>query len=234
MFNRSRTTIALLIAISFTVAGCTDEPISEGPSENAVPDPTLNKSPENAQYDFSPRLIEIANEYLSYSLVDQHVQWAPAACGPPSSPTAVEYSRSTDNSPHSGKLYLMFAAQLDPYMDADKSASPVGQVIVKESWQAKIKNESDAYFKDHASGKQITNEATRGGQKFSQGDPKELFIMYKLDPDTPGTDKGWVYGVVATDKRSVIASGKMANCMECHVDAGPDRLFGPIEPRPED
>ena len=82
MFNRSRTTIALLIAISFTVAGCTDEPISEGPSENAVPDPTLNKSPENAQNDFSPRLIEIANEYLSYSLVDQHVQWAPAACAP--------------------------------------------------------------------------------------------------------------------------------------------------------
>ena len=61
-----------------------------------------------------------------------------------------------------------------------------------------------------------------------------LFIMYKLDPATPGTDNGWVYGTVMPDRKSVTSAGRVRSCMNCHEATPHDRLFGlplpPIEP----
>lgn len=54
---------------------------------------------------------------------------------------------------------------------------------------------------------------------------KNYFIMTKLDPDTPGTDEGWVYGVV-NPKGEVTASGKIMSCMSCHQKGTRDRMFG--------
>jgi hypothetical protein len=53
-----------------------------------------------------------------------------------------------------------------------------------------------------------------------------LFIMMKLDPATPDTDHGWVYGTVAADRVTVTSAGRVASCMGCHESAGFDRLFG--------
>ena len=221
---------------AFLVAGCLCLVGCWPPSEDLkVPEEPSSRNElaeEDTQPDFSSRLIEIAKEYLSYPIVDQNFEWAPVPCAPAPGPPAIEYSRSADDSSHGGKLYLMFAAKLDEYMDADKSVSQDGQIVVKESWQSVVKSDAnDQPYLNHASGNQITNHATKDGQHFKQGNQKELFIMYKIDPDTPGTDQGWVYGVVAADKLSVVAQGKLTNCMECHVDAGPDRLFGPVNPK---
>jgi hypothetical protein len=53
-----------------------------------------------------------------------------------------------------------------------------------------------------------------------------LFIMTKLDPQTPRTDNGWIYGTVDADLKTVTSVGKVASCMKCHRDAPYDRLFG--------
>ena len=50
--------------------------------------------------------------------------------------------------------------------------------------------------------------------------------MVKLDPATPGTDEGWVYGTVSPDGKAVGAAGRVASCMKCHAEAKSDRLFG--------
>jgi hypothetical protein len=63
--------------------------------------------------------------------------------------------------------------------------------------------------------------------------PKEksdLFIMFKLNPGTPETDEGWVYGIVTADRKKVTSAGRVASCMSCHLEAPHDRLFGPHVP----
>ena len=62
------------------------------------------------------------------------------------------------------------------------------------------------------------------------GARKNFFVMTKLAKDTPLTDEGWVYGIVDSDTRKVIASGKVASCIYCHKDANNDRMFGPTNP----
>jgi hypothetical protein len=53
----------------------------------------------------------------------------------------------------------------------------------------------------------------------------DLFIMYHLDPSTPGTDNGWVYGTVTPDGKTVTSAGRVASCMRCHQSLS-GRLFG--------
>jgi hypothetical protein len=50
--------------------------------------------------------------------------------------------------------------------------------------------------------------------------------MFKLDPKTPGTDEGWVYGTVSADGKQVTSAGRVESCMRCHQKAPHDRLFG--------
>jgi hypothetical protein len=47
-----------------------------------------------------------------------------------------------------------------------------------------------------------------------------------LDPKTPGTDEGWVYGMMGDDLKTVTSVGKVSSCIECHEEAPHDRLFG--------
>ena len=54
----------------------------------------------------------------------------------------------------------------------------------------------------------------------------DLFIMFKLDPKTPQTDNGWVYGTVSADAKNVTSAGRVKSCMDCHTEAKHDRLFG--------
>jgi hypothetical protein len=84
----------------------------------------------------------------------------------------------------------------------------VGQIVVKAAFNP---------HRWHAAGK----------PPLAKGLPKTLFIMFKLAPDTPGTDDGWVYGNVTPDGR-VTAGGRINRCMRCHTrdEDARDRMFG--------
>ncbi len=69
-----------------------------------------------------------------------------------------------------------------------------------------------------------------GDKAYRTGRRTALFIMLKLDPATPNTDEGWVYGTVTPDAKTVTSSGRVASCMKCHVDAPRDRLHGLFPP----
>lgn len=69
------------------------------------------------------------------------------------------------------------------------------------------------------------------GKTYKTGERRELFVMIKMDPETAGTDQGWVYGTVTPDGAKVTSSGQVASCMECHKQAKHDRLFGLHRPR---
>jgi hypothetical protein len=68
--------------------------------------------------------------------------------------------------------------------------------------------------------------ARQDGRLYHAAQKAGLFVMYKLDPGTPGTDEGWVYGTVSADGREVLSAGRVGPCMACHWDAPHDRLFG--------
>src|SRR5436190_351218 len=68
--------------------------------------------------------------------------------------------------------------------------------------------------------------ARKGDKLFKATKQADLFIMFKLDPKTPGTDNGWVYGTVTPDGKTVTSAGRVESCMKCHQDAKADRLFG--------
>lgn len=136
-----------------------------------------------------------------------------------------------------------------------RAPSEVGQVIVKEAWepvktdfqkrqkdaQSKI-DRNDPRFKvvtdpqdktqqewrqtvyDH--GDALIPYAEKNGQQYKAGERTGLFIMFKEDPKTAGTDQGWVYATVAKDLKTVTAVGVIASCARCHQEAKHDRLFG--------
>jgi hypothetical protein len=53
-----------------------------------------------------------------------------------------------------------------------------------------------------------------------------LFIVMRMGPSTPNSDEGWVYGTVTADGTKVTSAGRVQSCMECHVGAPHERLFG--------
>jgi hypothetical protein len=183
--------------------------------------------------EFHTRLLKAAREYQSFGLIDNEMNWAPAPCAAPGEPPAPTFSKSDQADSHGSKLYFLFASNVDSYLHAKKKSSPVGQTIVKESWHAlPVDKIEGSHYADHASGHQIRRYTSRGDKLYKAGQRHELFVMFKADADTPGTDKGWVYGVVSADAKKVVAAGRLNNCMTCHADAGVDRLFGPKNPPP--
>src|SRR5262245_15672826 len=74
--------------------------------------------------------------------------------------------------------------------------------------------------------------ATRDGKLYRVGTKAGLFVMMKLAPNTPETDRGWLYGTVASDGKTVTAAGRVTACMRCHERAEHDRVYG--LPKPEE
>jgi hypothetical protein len=136
----------------------------------------------------------------------------------------------------------------------ERTTSELGQVVVKEAWEPVKVKEGDE-LKDARSkidpkdsrikvidGGKVTNDqlpdhiydhgdivlpyAEKNGQHYQAGGRAGLFIMFKLDPKTPGTDQGWVYATVGKDLKTVTSVGAIASCMKCHQEAKHDRLFG--------
>lgn len=202
---------------------------------------------------FVPRLLAIAAEYESYGRLDAKARPAPTFCEAPDNGFDVPqpaFSASKDPSTHGLKLYSLFVREAQPneftfgdYVTPGKP-QPVGQVLVKESWTAEEISDDKVSFdpivrqgvrrihKDDGTEALIAHEdrfvpfVRKEGRLYHARERAELFIMYKTDPETPGTDEGWVYGTVTADRKEVTSAGLVTGCMQCHVRAPHDRLFG--------
>lgn len=130
----------------------------------------------------------------------------------------LDFSEASSDTPHSMKIYQPWVKDWKSFSLADQEDQPVGQIIVKESWAPK-ELPADAI----ATGSFI---AEHDGKYYTPDKPADLFIMFKVDSTTPGTDEGWIYGVVTPDGKDVVSSGRIAVCVDCHQNARHDRVFG--------
>jgi hypothetical protein len=185
---------------------------------------------------FHPVLLSVAKSYEAYGKADDKVRFAPTLCmAPPPSP--IRLSASKDPGTHGQKLYFLYAYDAmaylkenryqDSFKDPKKAPryeeKPAEQVLVKQSWSCEPASKDDKPV-DSVPGK--SKWIKKDGEWFKAGEQKDLFIMVRFDEKTDGTDKGWVYGTVTPDRKTVTSSGKVASCMACHEKAGDGRLFG--------
>jgi hypothetical protein len=208
----------------------------------------------SAEEPFHKDLLKVAAEYKAWGRVDDELRWAPGFCRIPQ-PGRVYVSASKDERTHGQKLYSVFARKRDEYvhLTITKTAA-IGQTIVKQSWlPMEITDSKDKpdELKGWAEGNKIIQTPNpnpdpresglrvsdhfypyvwKGDKFYKASKQTDLFIMLKLDPNTPGTDAGWVYGTVTPDSKQVTSAGRVATCMKCHQDAKHDRLFGLSKP----
>ena len=187
----------------------------------------VSTEPDINEPEFHEVLTKATEEYLQYGMVNSIALAAPTLCAPPSLASPKPFmSESEHESSHGKKLYFLFAKEIGHYVKPDDEPAPVGQVIVKESWTSSKSNPAARNLVNHASGNRVSPRAKVGDTMLEIGQRQNFFVMAKLAKDTPKTDQGWVYGVVDAETRKVVASGKVASCMSCHVEAANDRLFG--------
>jgi len=237
-----------LVAMMSAIAGCgssvavqhEEEPTIAGATEPAL-DPGVRAT-----------LLDIAYRYKSWDRVSDAANWAPELCRVPP-PSGVLVSESMDKDTHGRKLYFLFAKDGPAYsqlsygidrsipagasarsytpIDSDSAPnSPVGQVLVKESWHpVEIDPKSVPVNRNAAEDERNhpdTYAFTHSGKVFTTGEQGPLFIMYKVDPATPGTDEGWIYATMTADRTQVTSAGRVESCMACHTQTPKDRLFG--------
>lgn len=200
---------------------------------------------------FAPAVLAAVREYERFKRISDLPAWSPFLCSaPPTSGALV--SASDDGVTHGSKLYHLFAKDAAAYdaaggdpmksagTDLEPSApanpAPVGQVLVKQAWHPKLV-ELPAKAADGSQplperarspqgGDLGRDFATRDGRLYEKGEQAELFVLMKLDPSTPDTDRGWIYATVMPDRKRVTAAGRIESCMSCHVQAEHDRQFG--------
>jgi hypothetical protein len=215
--TRSRLPVLL---VGFLPLGCAPDP-----------DPPV---PE-ADPPFSRELLQAAKEYKAWGRVDDPMRFGIEDCRMPL-PARAAMSASQDEGTHGKKLYSLFAKDRKQYLAVADQGSAVGQVIVKQSWAAAEVPDMKPGQTDWKrvmptedvgpGGTHFYPYATKGDKVYKASKPTGLFIMLKLDPKTPRTDDGWVYGTVTADGKTVTASGKVESCMKCHQEAKHGRLFG--------
>jgi hypothetical protein len=176
---------------------------------------------------------------------------APPAPPPPNA----WYSRSSDEATHGRKMYSLFARYHNEYLRnvdtpgqvvvkeswlpvevKDESAGGyVGGVDRREPID--VPTDLSPYEKasvptPHTPDRRMVAKKSGFNPYLKVGDKTykaarqgDLFIMYHVDPATPGTDNGWVYGTVTPDGKTVTSAGRVASCMRCHQSLS-GRLFG--------
>jgi len=231
--------LPLLLSLAACTGPATQATAPEAPAGGSNPpavapaaspaSPSADATPPSAQ--FAPRLLEIAREYTAWGRVDDELRWAPYLCRAPF-PARLYVSASEDDASHGQKLYSLFAKDRDAYK---RRTSTPGQVLVKEAWRPE--RVADGAAAPYPLGRARSSPPGNGGDEFvpyaksTEGEVFRaaqragLFIMYKLDPSTPETDGGWVYGTL-TPAGEVTSAGRVASCMGCHEKAPHDRLFG--------
>jgi hypothetical protein len=211
--------LLLLGGVAWTVLSGTAAP--EAPGKETAP-----SSQEHHQ-----RLLEIARRYRDYVLVDNKFRFVPTYCNDPSRlPIMPFLSASKDTATHGQKIYLLYASKANAtqgtYLPKGDKA-PIGLSLVKESWKPQeITPEEAGKFPAAKAYPKDLLKVVKGDRTYFATDQGPLFIMTKLDPQTPGTDDGWVYGTVSADGKTVTSAGRVESCMGCHVKATKDRLFG--------
>lgn len=202
-----------MLALSGALAGCLSATDAEVMTEK-VQEPNLAQ--------FQARLREIARTYEAYQRVDDELHWAPGLCRQPQ-PSHPRLSASTDADTHGRKLYFVFAADRSGYLERDgRTPGMVGQVLVKEAWVPE-EVPADTRYDEQATPVRYLRQ---GDRLYHAGTKAGLFILYRLDPGTPDTDDGWVYGTVQADGATVTSAGPVRSCMGCHLKALKGRLFG--------
>ena len=211
---------------------------SEGKaSEPAVPVvPAKPPEPDVNDAQFHAAIEAAAKQYLNFTIVNTdfadavEAKLAPAACAPVSLTVVEEpaprmsQADSDSKTGHGQKLYFLFAKDIVHYLNPDGSDSPVGQVLVKESWTAVPGNADARNLRGHASGNRVNPRVTVDGKTLKLGKRKELFVMLKQDPKAKATDEGWVYGVIDPESYEINSAGAVASCIACH-EGEKDRLF---------
>jgi hypothetical protein len=169
---------------------------------------------------FDARLLTIAKGYSAYHRLGDP-KWALADCVNTKS-TYARWSQSQAADTHGKKIYYLFVSDFQDY-DAwgRDTPAPVGQTLVKESWVSE-EVPKEVPEEEREVGLVRDNE----GRSYRAARKAGLFIMTKLDPATPGTDSGWVYGIVTADRSTVTSAGKVPSCVACHEKAPRDRVFG--------
>ncbi len=198
---------------------------------------------------WTARLKQLASGYRALARVDTLPRFAPTACRLIGTGPRVPVSASEDEATHGRKLYALWSLDATAYLALSglstrrlpgrtapatpetpaspaAPASPSGaegcsQVMVKEAFEPveMTSDEGDGSLPDGL------RPAVRDGKRWKPGAPKGLFVMFRLDPKTPATDDGWVYGTL-DPKGAVTAVGRIASCRGCHVEARHGRLFG--------
>jgi len=166
-----------------------------------------------------------AEDYKNWGNVDHRLHMAPLFCAPPPPSTHVpRLSVSTDTKTHGKKLYMLFAKRRDEYLRIENAgAASIGQVIVKESWEAEELTDGKSDDLNQVEGLSILE---KNGKRYRAVRPADLFVMVKWTSDSPDTDNGWIYGTVSPDRTTVTSAGRVESCMNCHQSAKHDRLFG--------
>jgi hypothetical protein len=203
------------------------------------------------------RLREIALFYESYGRVMKKMRLTNFICAfqPISLVTGitlrenfVQFSSSRDSATHGKKLYFLFAKPnlIDLSIlgnDPPFTPHPVGQIVVKEAWVPeevdkatpqkplfrKIKTQGNEFALTGAEKLEWVPYVRHKGRLYHAARKAGLFIMFKMDPKTPDTDNGWVYGTISPDGKQITSAGRVKSCMTCHQRAPHDRIFGPSE-----
>ncbi len=189
--------------------------------------------------DSTDRITEIAGEYKSYrQLVDERMvvtdsakyKWTIRLCRIPR-PEEMGHHYERDSafmsransavSPHGDKLYKLFVKDYTAYLQNASAGQPVGQVIVKETWNVK----EVSYDSSNETGAQV--QSRNNGKWYTPTTPSELFVMYK---EAPGelNDKGWNYGTYSLESGAplLLNDFKRSTCFGCHKGTKYDRIFG--------
>jgi hypothetical protein len=166
--------------------------------------------------EFHAQLLEIAAGYKKFGRFEGHLRVSPEQCRAP----RPSISRSDDAETHGKKLYYLLAKDPESYLEG-KEQKP-GQVIVKESWKAQLAKS--------VPGADVVRDPD-DKKHYERADRSDLYVMLKLDPKTPNTDEGWVYGTVTADGKRVTSAGRVESCMNCHQSKETtDRMFGLSKP----
>lgn len=233
-------TLALAVAIRAMDTGPDAEPAA-APAES----PAQTPAAEPAEGPFDRLLLDHAAKYKDWKRVSDQAYFAPTMCDTPPTADAL-LSKSSDTETHGSKLYYLFVSCQETYLHVNDIIALLDPVktniaefdgthvksltLVKQTWKPVRVDETvdGPAVPDNNEDRRWRYRFARGddGQWYKPGDQANLFIMTKLDPETPNTDNGWVYGVVSKDGQRVLAAGAIESCMKCHIEAPVDRLFG--------
>lgn len=183
-------------------------------------------------------LLKIASEYEEYVLYPEisagldsnSWQWTQTLCKanlPTFSESEHLFFSAADakNAKHGDKLYQFFIKDHDAYITLSVLSQPVGQALVKETWDVIEYQPQNASIDAWRPYKRNEND----GKNYTPSKRAQLFVMYKEAPSS-SNDDGWVYGVVdlsnTEGQAKVLEKGQLQNCMSCHKNAKYDRIIG--------